>query len=245
LDEFVQRQQSESLIIGSQDDSKDGFLWEVYVPHYLWRNESSEWFSNATKTSSNPSVGLLGDNGEACSYTRFSPSSLAKEIARNVIDYIRQYHNGVDSYGLFHIRRGDSRDACDTSLPEIQKYLNCSFHDRLKVSSHFGRIAILLASDERDPQYRSAIATLITEGLGYDFVDLDETIQTVLKQMIPHIDQGRRSMNNMYSYHISRLVAEDPQIKFVLEKRRTIHCPDCTQIVEESNIVGSPHVDTV
>jgi hypothetical protein len=232
LDEFVQRQQSETK---STKNSKDRFHWEVYVSHFRWKKDLSALFSNSTRWSSAPrvEVGHLHDDRDHCSYTEFLSSPLAADTVEKVFAHIQQHHTGIDTYALFHIRRGDSIDTCDTSLSQIHHYLNCSFQHRSLVASHFGRVAILMASDERDACYRSSIANLVERGLGYYFVDLDETVRTVLKESYSRIHNGGRLMNNMYLYHISRLVTKDPRIKLVLEKRRTIHCPYCTNVVEE------------
>lgn len=236
LNAFVQKQQ---LSQTASNVSKDAFLWEVYVPHFRWRNDVSAWFSNSTSSwRSAPDVGLLVDDRVHCSYTQHQPSSLAAEIVENVFEDIRQqqqqqHHSGIHSYAVFHIRRGDTIDSCDTSLSEIYKYLSCSFRDRALVTSHYGRVTILLASDERDSCYRSAVATLVEKGLEYDFLDLDATVQKVLNEVVARTNNGSRLMNNMYIYHISRLITKDPRIKINLEKRRTVHCPACTNVVEQ------------
>lgn len=244
LDAFVQTQQSESSL--SKANAKDAFLWEIYVPYFYWRNELALWFSHNSTNDPQwiPKASLMSNDTHHCSYTDFRPSSLAASLVEKVYGAIDQKFPNVDSLGLFHIRRGDSIDACDTSLPAIHEYLKCSFKEQSSVATNFGNMAILMASDERDSCYRSAIAKLVEKGLGYIFVDLDDIILQVLRESRTEIYNGLRLVNNMYIYHISRLVMSDARIKIVLEKRRTVHCPSCTNVVQEyPPALGSPRFD--
>jgi hypothetical protein len=231
LETFVKQQQgAESL---SSPVTKRAFLWQVYTPHFDWIHNISAWFSQKERADRR-SVPKLSGEPEYCDYIWKVPSTVSLKIVDLVFDAIRATHPSTDSLGLFHIRRGDSMDACDTSLLRIHEYLTCSFpRDRSQVQSHFGHVAVLLASDERDECYRTAIQQLVEQGLGYGFVDLDHTIQRVLKEYARQQRNGNRLLNNMFIYHISKLVALDSRVDFVLEKRRHIHCPNCTDVVAQ------------
>jgi hypothetical protein len=109
--------------------------------------------------------------------------------------------------GIWHIRRGDAVEECDTSLPRMKSYLECSLKGLEDYSSTNTTsttatntaapkttISIWLASDERSKKYRHAIQKLIeTTGGGaggttITFVDLDEV---VAQHIVRTADQKR------------------------------------------------------
>lgn len=238
LESFVEEQQGSRL----KPSAKTGFIWEVYTTPYVWRDDLSKWFleKDTERRRSIPQLGGGVPGGlDGCRYSWRVPSPLAMEIVDLVFERIRLQHPSADSLGLFHIRRGDSVDACDTSLPRIHDYLSCTFPNeeprRSEIASRFGKVVLLLASDERDLCYREAIRQLVEQGLGYGFVDLDETIQAVVKDYASRHTGGDRLVNNMYVYHILTLIAEDARVALVLEQRRHIKCPNCTDVMKYLN----------
>lgn len=247
LDRFVTlQQQQQQQIDGSNDftnnsitTTKTGFLWEVYVPYFYWETDITSWFLNKDEAHrrAKPRMRFWIEN-DGCDYIWERPSSISEEIVDRVFDRIRSIHSKTDSFVLFHIRRGDAKDECDTSLSRIHDYLTCTFRRKSEIASQFGQITVLMVSDEHDKCYRTAIQQLIQDGLGFGFIDLDNTIATVLKKFVGKVGRHKQGLlNEMFGFHVSKVMAEDSRIDLVLEQRRHIQCPNCTDLL----ISDSPH----
>ena len=59
----------------------------------------------------------------ACSYVSTSPSTLVVEVMRRTM---HELELNLGSFWAVHLRRGDSMALCDTSVPTILRWLNCS-----------------------------------------------------------------------------------------------------------------------
>jgi hypothetical protein len=117
----------------------------------------------------------------------------------------------------------------------MSKFLSCS----LEGIEVFGNVTILLASDERDPCYRSAIQGLI-EGLGHGFVDLDAIVWKTLKDYVTSGGYGKHILNNMFVYQVTTMIAGI--FNFKLEQHRHFSCPDCTSLLQTPAFENLPRV---
>lgn len=250
LETIVQAQQhqqqkagvSSSLSITASGER--GFVWEIRLAHFYWGmlnftemfvlgNNEEQQHRSPSPSSSWPILQKKGVVSGSCPYVERNNADLAQHFVDEVFDLIQNNRHSParrarSGLAFFHIRRGDTVSVCDTALPRIHRYLMCSLRGEMitPISTKFGNMTLLLASDERDPCYRRAIQTIVEKGLGYNFVDLDEIIWTVLKGHIAKHAGDSRLWNNMYVYHLTRMVFSDPRIDLELTLRRA-NCPDC------------------
>ena len=142
-------------------------------------------------------------------------------------------NNGVEPIlGLLHVRRGDTKSDCDTSLETMRSYFECSFD----VSTPVQRPIILaLASDETDMEYRRNITEMIG-GLtlpGDDTirgVDLDAIVWRTIADEVNEERLPRSNLNNYHVYLVAYQLRKQPKehgIDFVLQRRRNIECNQC------------------
>ena len=94
-----------------------------------------------------------------------------------VFDSLEESHYETNHFGMLHIHTDFGGGDCDTSLAKLPSFLSCSL-EQVEV---YGTITILFHSDEVNPCYRQAIASMI-EGLGYQFVDLDSLVKSVVSR---------------------------------------------------------------
>jgi len=57
-------------------------------------------------------------------------------------------------FGFFHIRRGDSKKACNSTLPVLEGYLKCSLNGTETTGK---KITLLMGSDEHNVEYRQRV----------------------------------------------------------------------------------------
>ena len=150
-----------------------GFIWESQH----WFN----WFNNTQVFRKHFWERFIGEprHGPSafpflCKYD-YEGTSVASTVTDLVFDTLENKYPEITHFGMFHIRRGDAIEECDTTLGKISNYLSCSL-DRIEM---YGNISIMLSSDEQDPCYRNAIQDMI-EALGFHFVDLDAIVTNVV-----------------------------------------------------------------
>ena len=126
--------------------------------------------------------------------------------------------------GFLHIRRGDSVDQCDTSLPTMESYLYCSLRS-LSSSQERKRpykLLLLLASDERDVEYRQGIATIVNQlGMDIELIDLDDLVRR-------HVQPLPNALHTNYYVYAVEWELKRHYVNFVMERRHgRLLCHDC------------------
>ena len=219
LNDFVLDQQQQS-----QHDR--AFVWRIHLTPYHW---PPRWVIKVAypnvKDTTHP-VSLPTPVGE-CEYVQTSHSSLAQSLVDQVFETVSS--SGV---AFLHIRRGDTTHRCNTTLPRVHDYLMCSLRGQMAEvieTSDFGRggMTLLFASDERDACYRQGMRSIVEQGLGYHFIDLDQAVRGVLHNHIDKTPLDQRLWNNMYIFSLTRLIYDDPRIDLTLKLRKKEECPVC------------------
>lgn len=127
--------------------------------------------------------------------------------------------------GLLHVRRGDSKVRCDTSLDKIQSFLTCSL-GTLSPRNH-APVVLLFASDETDEEYRQGMGRMISslDTFSIQLIDLDAL---VWKHVRIASNKKPALESNYYVYAIES-VLKRTYVDFVLEQRQTF-CMDCQDL---------------
>ena len=208
LDSFVTEQQHHDKPL------EKGFIWEVYPVLYHYYDAFDKWRKDT----------IENEKGGACRYTESLKSTTSHQVKDRIFQFLQEQYPHSSHLVPLHIRRGDTKDVCDTSLAKMKEFLSCSF---ASFASHNGKVAVLLATDERDTCYRQAIHTMI-EYLGHSFVDLDTLVWEVLRDMFAHTTNAYL-LNNMFVYKVISDIRDDDRICAALEKRRE-QCPECQSL---------------
>ncbi|KAL7539339.1 hypothetical protein ACHAWF_006382 [Thalassiosira exigua] len=185
--------------------SSTGFIWEIY-DRYSYKSVTGKWKERT---------------GNCISQKMSAP--LSRLLTDRVFDYLSQRYPSTDLFVPLHIRRGDATRSCDTSLKRMHQRLSCSLE---QPSASPGNVTILLGTDELDPCYRNAIKVMV-ESMGHSFADLDATVLEVVQNYSKGTYDGGRLLNNMFVYSVGLNFMWDPRIKFRLDWRRRVTCPDC------------------
>jgi hypothetical protein len=255
LERYVQAQQQQqqqesttanSTSVSSIATNSTAFVWEVRLAHFYWgiRNFTDLFIlGKGHRPSSLPLLEKLGVISGSCRYTQQHNTALAQHLVDRVFAYIQNMYPETTGLAFFHIRRGDTLKVCNTTLPRMRNYLMCSLRGggggemaaRISAEDFGTTMTLLLASDERDPCYRRAIQTIVEEDLGYNFVDLDQVIWTVLRDYVQmanntknNTNDDSRLLNNMYVFYLNRMVSSDDRVDLELIQRRA-NCLDCAR----------------
>jgi hypothetical protein len=145
---------------------------------------------------------------------------------------IRNANEAHAKIGFFHIRRGDTKDQCNTTLPKMKEYTSCSFNGtRAKARN----ITLLLASDERDPEYRQGIKNIVQHEFDHiQVIDIDALILEKVKASITAPVAAPATagapewrLNNFYLFRLVASFKWNKELAFTIEQRRHISCRYC------------------
>merc|ERR1712238_466032 len=143
-----------------------------------------------------------------------------ENFARNTIKLIARTHPNTTNFGALHIRRGDPKNQCNSTLEEMKSYLGCS----LRELSATSKITMFVMSDEEDRDYHNGIQKII-EDLGHTFVDMDETVLHVMRKGATKDKSLEVLLNNFFTFKVENMIIRN--CDFVLEKRKGVRCNAC------------------
>jgi hypothetical protein len=156
------------------------------------------------------------------------------EYINSIVQSVRNTIHDSQHVGVFHIRRGDSANWCNTSVATMKTYLECSFDD----STHLGNITVLLSTDERDLQYIEQILSVM-DPLSFSHIRiiwLDPMIRNhIQKEFVDQDPRLKRLQNNYFVYAVTKEIRM--YADFFMEQKRNISCPKCSPI---AGLLGIP-----
>jgi len=215
-----QQQQNGKVLVGDAQQYIRSlpYLWEMSDP------SESVGHCQYVTMQMGPFIGLVAER----LWEHIVASSQASNVSQNL-------------YGLLHVRRGDARASCDTSIPTMLSYLHCMWDQTIQhdnaTNDRKGQImtTILLATDEPDPCYRNAVTNIVTgldqsRGHVVAFIDLDSLAWQVMESVISESkDENHQSLDRFRNnYHIFQLIQYvKEQVDFHWERRRAFACQDC------------------
>ena len=157
-----------------------------------------------------------------------------------VFDSLKESNPDTDHFGMLHIRMGDAKDECDTSLIKINNYLSCSL-ENLEV---YGKVSVLFTSDERNICYRNAIRNMV-ESLGFHFIDLDSYVMSTVSQYtktLPSDTAPSRLENNMFVFKVEKEMEWHVDMTFRMNQRRSMECSSCDKLASSWQFEDTPVV---
>jgi hypothetical protein len=223
-------------------DATTGFIWIIRADYYKMRSAMKDLVvsSSSPKRRVNvtlpwgsanrelPPLEMLPLSPIGCSYQQNRAPLYTQNLAREILQHIRQQAGPSSVVGSFHIRRGDTVQKCDTTFERMKSYLQCSFN-----GTESRNITLLFRSDERNQTYRSAIQTMIHD-LGHTFIDLDALIKTFLEDAVK-IDGGAKwRLSNYYVYALSQELMS--KVSFKLLQHYKHGCADCNELAGRADL---------
>ena len=230
------------------ENATTGFLWEIRMSYYHSRLFKQDLTNSIQKMRDNPKyrykmrprhhfLNMKNSNKKDCNYinTETSVPYHVKELQQQIIERVRERSLQNSIYGFFHIRRGDAIHECDSSLPVIREYLQCSLNGTEKLGKN---VTILMGSDEIDQSYRKRVLDLAKDYSHVKLLDADQITEQILKAAISNgfLDEGFE--NNFYIYELEKVLRHDSNFSsFFLDKHRG-DCTDCTPLFQKlKNVV--------
>ena len=232
----------------------DQFLWIIHQNFYDLKGPLHQHLNNLAQNHSNiSSTSTLPWIKKKCSpYCSREPwnprtSERLEKIGTQIWDdIVRQYSDPLEGgqasafFGTWHVRRGDTKHVCDTSIERLKEYANCTFAN----TEGLGRpIVLLFHTDEDDYDYNRQIKEVFQQqGLQHvRIVFLEQIVKDHLKSMMTGEENPDRGNGNVLSkaylnnYHIFAVIksmASKP-CDFRLEHRRHISCKDCFNLFQK------------
>jgi hypothetical protein len=214
------------------NSSSTGFVWEIRAN---WYPKVDEVMREGLKTGnqSSPHWKMLPSHpkykhGQSCRYIMEGVPNHVQGIVDDIKDLIENQSDPNATIGFFHVRRGDSMAACNTSLTRMESYLQCTFQGGIEKDRE--NVTILFLSDEKDERYRYGIRNIVEdlhvpagEPAGHaKFIDLDKLVWNRLQQ----VKEKAYLIDNYYVFWVMD-VLKIQYGSFYLEQRRNLSCKDC------------------
>lgn len=124
-------------------------------------------------------------------------------------------------FGTWHIRRGDAKKYCDTSLERMEAYAECTFGPVKQ------NIVILLMTDERGKDYLEGFKKIFSAAnqSNVELVFLDQLVQARMA------DLPDKYNNNYLIFEVGRALS-DMASAFKIQHRRHFSCEACFDLRE-------------
>jgi hypothetical protein len=230
--------------------NNDTLGWYTAVVHFNWSNFETVFQEVDEFLVNHPDEGFLvelagnwydntpkflkwkdqpgGNSPEDLSIRMMKSNVYTKKRESRAIEMIAEEFQGYENPVFLHIRRGDTvaLNECDNSLPKIKDFILCS----LKDTDSFGKLTILVASDERDPNYRREVKSIIEDNFNHTVaLDVDDIVQTKINQAIQkHQLPEYLKNNNFFLFKVGQSLQW--RSRFQLHRRRAL-CLDCQPLI--------------
>lgn len=209
----------------------NSFIWGIRPTYYAWRVAWKRFQENKSQKLEDPTPLPIEDylSLGSCQYVEIKPSILTREILDNVKRHVRPGVTGqFTKVGRLQIRRGDAIKQCNTSIPQMVLYLECSLQGATEQRERTP-LLLLMTSDEVDPCYRQSISNISSQ-LDVPLVDLDAIMAHALKQYIATDPEKLSKLdNNFFVFWVENTMDFD----FQLIKRRGAQCPNCQLVSKQ------------
>ncbi|KAL3916849.1 MAG: hypothetical protein SGILL_004991 [Bacillariaceae sp.] len=227
LDAVVEKQVKD-FDNGTEVSQLETFVWEIpFTPYALGclKGELRNTFlrRNLTLPTSFPEGLPMGESG--CQYIIKGESRQIEEVMSRVWEEVQ---DPSTTTGFLHLRRGDSQRQCDTTIPKLEQYFNCTFAD----TEQYGSIQVLLATDETDQGYIDQVKSTLEDMFPHvTLTHLDPLIEKHIADFATNgtEDVGQdpaRFVNNFFTYEVTGAIRRE-KAAFSLSRRRTKICNDC------------------
>ncbi|GFH47101.1 hypothetical protein CTEN210_03576 [Chaetoceros tenuissimus] len=169
---------------------------------------------------------------KGCVYTNDDVDPImVKVMKKELEDRIQSLALDQSYFGHLHIRRGDSINDCDTSIPSMKDFLHCSLNN----TKDLGRnITLLMTSDEDDEEYRLKILSIFDKERSYSHIsilDIDAIAMNMLEDAIERKVIAQEVVSNYYIYNLEYMLRDwhSKVVDFHLIHRRST-CKKCIRI---------------
>ncbi|CAJ1953992.1 unnamed protein product [Cylindrotheca closterium] len=236
-------------------DADRGFLWEIHRVLYKsdlrkvdrlpgLNDTEAKQLLRPEQTYHDRMRPSLLTKVPACQYASQTPEemepaplhSFRTELRRRV----RALAPGGTStiFGFFHIRRGDSKKVCNTTLPDLESYLKCSLNG---TESTGKTITLLMGSDERNAKYRQQVLDLVNNSSNaalpsyphVSMLDADAITKELMEDLVAQKAMPEWLSSNHYQFLLLQgigMLGAFNFSSFYLSKRRS-DCRPCNHLL--------------
>lgn len=238
LDELVEEQ----IILGQEEKDETSITRRINTEVFVWEISGQIWrypFISGYGLTPEERKNLRQNNpafprwvpkdDSGCQYISITTPAHVETIADSVWQEVCDDRSNVI---FLHVRRGDAVDQCDTSIKKMVSYLNCTFAN----TTFFGNMTVLLATDERDPQYIDELLQMTNNMYPHvRMVHLDPIVERHIDSFIS-MGGGKEALrNNFLTFSVSNTIRWH-RASVRLEQRKDTSCPSCSALQEKAGI---------
>ncbi|CAJ1970137.1 unnamed protein product [Cylindrotheca closterium] len=231
------------------NNTNKGFIWEIHRVIYGSRllkkaplpEPSNEVRTKLQEHAYNGSMrpfmkswkGNQKEEAQSCNYViRNEPDDLLmlqKELQNRVRSMAP---SNTSVFGFLHVRRNDAKKACNTDIPNLSKFFQCSLNGTEATGRH---ITFLLGSDEKSETYRHDVIDMTNDYSHVSMLDADKLVTDFMQDMIRNNKMPSWRMNNFYQFELMKALGLDGRSfsSVYLVQRRNSHCPRCSKLLTE------------
>jgi len=215
--------------------SEKPFLWEITLRMQMKLRDllarTMEEVAEKNELGTNESTTMLPlkePHMIRCMHVRQVPSEHVQSIVERILEQLPG-KAGCRHFGYLHIRRGDLKNACDTSLPTIKSYLSCTLNYKNTSSVLGSRFPLLIGTDERSQDYLGGLEETVNSFENLRYISLDELVMEELQRQVTLGLLPAHKMNNFLIFWVGKQVMQ----RAVFQIERTPHfdqCGPCTHL---------------
>lgn len=216
------------------------FQWKVRANFFHYRNKvlfhlqhlrNSEMAAANLERKQFPKFSRFR-NDPGCVYVKKVEAATNVMTAQRVMHKIQGDIGGEEVpfvFGFLHVRRRDTTHVCNTELPKISRYLNCTFnafclHEMAESKHCKKRMPLLVGSDERSHTYRKGLFSLIDAQPGLRAVDLDALVEKEIEREIQAGEAPPTKRSNYNVFLVGKLIIQRASHYF---QQHRSNCHDC------------------
>jgi hypothetical protein len=183
------------------------FMWEIPINPYdlgIFEGQIRNAIlkENRTIPLSFPE-GVFKRGQSGCRYIAKDASRHVEEVTSRVWNDV---HDSAATMGFLHIRRGDATAQCNTTLSRLKEYFRCSFAD----TERFGRIKMMLATDETDSEYLGEMKSILEDMYPHvTLIHLDPLVEKHTSEYVNDKMEGSdptRFLNNFFTFQVDYFI---------------------------------------
>ena len=195
--------------------SSKGFIWVLYHDWYALREPLVRYVQGVEGALRLPLV-------RKTSYSWHTLPERLQDIADKLWKNSTLGTSANETIGSWHIRRTDAQSECNTTLPRMESYIECTFRNTQQFA-----LTVFVQTDERDRHYIETLQTYFgAHARNVQVIWVDDLVRTHLESLAQEQHIPRSYLNNFHVFQIARAVVAKANA-FQLVHRRKFDCQEC------------------
>lgn len=214
--------------------SKTNWIWKIDTIWFRFWLETERSLSKTYGKHNYPSFkGASRASTSGCFY----PMEFSDPIKKVFLEFLKSTNLKQFEYITLHIRRGDAKKLCNTSIEKMNNYITCSLANCNADNFGFNQ-TIIVFTDELNSEYLDDVEKILEEK-GHRFLNGEAKVLELVLEMVVgnefHDENAGNStkksvtkyLNNYFTFQASNIIKFYARYKLVQRKRG--QCHDCDE----------------